>query len=76
MSVRAKFKVSSIEESESGKNIKLSAVTNGSEENEIFFKWSPSGSIQIGILNPETAAQFVVGREYYVDFKLADTSEN
>ena len=48
--------------------IKLVPVTHGSKENEEFFKYTPFGSAEIGLLNSETAKQFEVGKEYYVDF--------
>lgn len=78
MSVRAKFRCDSIEVSpnvagdESLKVIKLSAVYSGSKENEEFFKWTPSASISLGTVNTAAAAQFEVGKEYYVDFSPAE----
>lgn len=50
------------------RTIKLSAVYGDSEENKKFFRWTPSGSIQIGTLNPETWKHFPLGAEVYVDF--------
>lgn len=73
MSVRAKFKVQSVTESEGGlKTANLTPVTSGSPENERFFKWTPGGQIQLGTINPDAAAQFVPGRQFYVDFTPAD----
>lgn len=67
--VRAKFRVQSITEAEGGlKSATLVPVTTGSEENKEFFKWTPAGQIQLGTINPAAAAQFVPGREFYVDF--------
>lgn len=72
MTVRAKFKVQSVTEQEGGlKTATLHPVTSGSPENAEFFKWTPSGSIQLGTLNPAAAAQFVPGKEFYVDFEPA-----
>jgi len=69
MSVRAKFKVQSVTESEGGlKTANLSPVTSGSPENEKFFKWTPGGQIQLGTINPNAAREFVPGRAFYVDF--------
>lgn len=71
--VRAKFKVSQITEHENGlKTVQLQAVVGGSPENEKFFKWTPSASISLGTLNPEAAAQFAVGKQFYVDFNAAE----
>lgn len=70
--VRAKFKVATITESEGGqKTARLHPVTSGSPENVEFFKWTPGGSIDLSTLNPKAAEQFVPGREFYVDFTPA-----
>lgn len=75
MPVRAKFCVNSYETSlQQGvelRSIKLAAVYQGSEENKQFFRYTPNGQIQIGLLNPDTWAQFPLGAEVYVDFSLA-----
>lgn len=69
MSVRAKFKVTSITETEGGlKSIKLQPVTSGSPENTKFFKYTPYGSIEMGTVNPAAAEKFKPGMEMYVDF--------
>lgn len=74
MTVRAKFKVTSITETEGGnKQIKLQPVTSGSPENAEFFKWTPYGSIDMGTVNPAAAEQFKPGAEFYVDFTPAQT---
>jgi hypothetical protein len=73
MTVRAKFRVVSVTESENGlKTANLSPVTSGSPENERFFKWTPGGQIVLGTINPEAAKEFYPGREFYVDFTPAD----
>jgi len=69
MTVRAKFKVVSITETEGGlKTANLSAVSSGSPENAEFFKWTPSASISLSTMNPAAAAQFTPGKQFYVDF--------
>lgn len=73
MTVRAKFMVQSVTESVGGlKTANLSPVTSGSPENEKFFKWTPGGQIQLGTINPDAAAEFVLGQQFYVDFTKAD----
>lgn len=82
MSVRAKFKVDSYEtslasgyqtENEEVRSIKMSAVYgDGAPENKEFFKWTPFGQIQLGTLNKKAWEQFELGKEYYVDFTLAE----
>lgn len=52
-------------------SIDLHPVTAGGEangENARFFHATPSGSINIGCVNPEASAQFEIGKEYYIDF--------
>lgn len=84
MSVRAKFIVSSYEtqlhhqrndkgemERQELRTVKLQAVYDGSPENKEFFKWTPSGQISLGVLNPEAWKQLELGKEYYVDFSPA-----
>ena len=66
--VRAKFKVESVTQSESGASITLKPVTCGGPENEEFFKWTPWGEIKIGTINPDAAAKFAPGDQFFVDF--------
>lgn len=81
MSVRAKFFCSQKGEvasapgtSDHNKNVNivLNPVNGKSEENEQFFKYTPSGRIEISVVNPSAAAQFEVGKEYYIDFTPAN----
>lgn len=78
MSVRAKFKCHTITEREGWngvklvRDVKLIPVTSGSDENKRFYAATPGGSVEIACANAEAAAQFVIGREYYVDFTPAD----
>lgn len=71
MTVQAKFKVTSILQNINGNTVKLEPVTCGSEENNNFFKWTPYGTIEMGIVSDETIKQFVVGTEMYVTFSQA-----
>lgn len=66
--VRAKFRCESKTQYANGQTLKFLPVTCGSAENEKFFKWTPSGLIEIGTINNEAAEQFIPGKEYYVDF--------
>jgi hypothetical protein len=80
MSVRAKFKVNSIENScdHSGAtvaNIKLSAVYGNDDpesENSKFWRWTPNGQLVMACLNPEAVKQFELGKSYYLDFTPVD----
>ncbi len=78
MSVRAKFYVNSLTKQKMwngtdgiGTVVKMSPVMDGSDENKQFYKYSPSGSIELGTVNENAAAQFEIGKEYYVDFTPA-----
>lgn len=72
MSVRAKFKVTAVTQTESGNTVQLNPVTTGSEENKKFFRYTPAGRIELSIMNDEAAKQFEVGKEYYIDFTKAE----
>jgi hypothetical protein len=53
-------------------NIELLPVTGGSEENKSFFKSTPNGKIELRVLNLAAAEMFEIGKEYYVDFTVAN----
>lgn len=44
---------------------------NACLENAIFGKYTPSGSIEMLILNPTAYARFTAGEDYYIDFTNA-----
>lgn len=69
--VRAKFKCDSVTDYGQSKEVNLSAVTTGSEENKKFWKYTPAGNLKMHIDNHEAAKMFEPGREYYFDIKKA-----
>lgn len=70
--VRTKFQVGSVSKTMYGHHtVVLQAVTNGSEENNEFWKWTPSGKIELNCINDDAVKQFEPGKEYYVDFTQA-----
>ena len=75
--VRAKFRLNSYETQldyrtkEELRSLKFSVVTEGSLENKEFFRYTPTGHIEIGVLNRKAWEQFELGKEYYVDFTSA-----
>jgi len=84
MAVRAKFYVSEIKKSKNNyggvdgellTTVKLAPVSGNSEENKQFFRWTPSGSIDLGTVNPAVVEQFHIGDEFYVDFSPASERE-
>jgi hypothetical protein len=72
MSVRAKFKVESNTHLENnGHKIVMRAVYGNSDpnhENTKFFNYTPSGTLDMGIVKGESGAYFEPGKEYYLDF--------
>jgi hypothetical protein len=79
MAVRAKFYVVSLTKQKMwngadgiGTVVKLNPVMDGSAENREFYKYSPSGSIELGTVNESAAVQFEISKEYYVDFTPAE----
>lgn len=73
--VRAKFRCDTVTETRFANgaqtDVNLVPVTSGAPENAIFGKYTPSGQIRMTINNPDAAAQFIPGQEYYVDFTKA-----
>lgn len=69
--IRAKFNVAEITKygNGGGANIVLMPVVSGSEENKSFWKYTPSGKIELNITEP--GAEFELG-EYYIDFTKAE----
>lgn len=69
---RAKFRVESIEDFGTSKQVKLRAVSprdgEMTDENASFFRATPYGEMKMAIDNPAAAAQFMHGEEFYVDF--------
>jgi hypothetical protein len=71
--VRAKFIVESVTNTRYGNGVvKLSPVASGSEENEKFWQYTPSGLIELQTTNLDALNQFEVGKEYYIDFTKAE----
>jgi hypothetical protein len=69
--MRAKFKVDSVRHFEHTQQAVLSAVTNGSQEDNDFAAATPSGNLSLDITAPEAQDFFLPGKSYYMDFTLA-----
>ena len=74
--LRAKFRCDKVEK-HSGEMIgaTLSAVTDGSEENNDFNKHTPSGTVEMWVDNPKAEGFFKEGEEYYLDFSKAEQGD-
>lgn len=70
--VKAKFKVESVTTFANGASIKMHPVQSGSEENKKFYQYTPGGTLDLMVINAETAKQFIPGKEYYIDISLAE----
>lgn len=77
--VRAKFRCYSIEhfsqEPGGSRRVKLAPVypgQNPTEEDKAFWKYTPSGTLEMTIDNPPAADMFEIGKVYYLDFTRAD----
>lgn len=74
--MRAKMSVRSVERSsETYDTLTMAPVcgkapfgANGESEDNTFARWTPSGSLTLGITNPALIGKFAVGDTFYVDF--------
>jgi len=70
--IRAKFECFKINEAFEGdekvhEEVQMRAVTEGSEENKSFSKWTPAGGFDLFITNPDAFGFYKEGEEYYLD---------
>lgn len=56
------------------RTITMSPVGSNSPENKTFWKYTPSGELKLGTVNPEAWKQFELGQEFYIDFIPAEES--
>ena len=74
--MRAKFVINSIERNGTteypSETLKMSAVPNGTPEDNTFSKFTPSASLSLTVTNPTLLGQFNPGEKFYVDFTPAD----
>lgn len=45
---------------------------DGSDEDNSYARWSPSGSLSLTVANPALLGKFTVGDKFYLDFTKAD----
>lgn len=72
--IKAKFKCDHVEDSPEyqQKQVTLSPVISGSEENRSFARYTPSGLLQLSISYETPASDFFdPGEEYYLDIVKA-----
>lgn len=77
--MRAKMRVSSVDTSLSGAEVlTFNAVAksdgypaDGSDDDNTYAKWSPSGELKLTVANPNLHGKFAVGDKFYLDFHPA-----
>lgn len=77
--MRAKFAIQSVTKFTHGEQLKMHPIgksggypANGSDEDNTFAKFSPSGSLELMIANPALIGTFQPGDTYYLDFTKVD----
>lgn len=73
MKVRCKFICVETTNNRSGHTASFEPVIEGSKENEKFFKYTPSGKLDISTLKKQS---FKAGKEYYLDISTVEKSES
>jgi hypothetical protein len=78
--VRAKFRVSGLEDFGYSKQVKFTAVYEGplgdNEENKRFTNATPNGELKMAVDNPYAWKQFELGQEWYLDFTKAQDASS
>ena len=76
--MRAKFKVDSVDKRGTCEILRFSAVykdgaypADGSDEDNTFAKWTPQADCTMTVNNPALYDQFKIGDKFYVDFTPA-----
>ena len=52
--------------------VKLAAVYGNGKGNEDWSKWTPQGSVEMTITNPDAVAAFELGASYFLEFTPAE----
>jgi len=73
--IRAKFICESVTDfgKEAAERVTLRAIHG--KGNESWSKWTPGGSLELSISNPEARGKFVPKQAYYLDFSDAPQTE-
>lgn len=76
--MRAKMQVASVERFATTEKLSMHCVAksgaypeDGSDEDNTFAKFSPSGNLTLTIANPNLIGKFTPGQKFYVDFTEA-----
>lgn len=69
--VTCKFKCVRVSLTEGGDDVEFDVVVGGSEENDKFFRYTPWGHLNIGLINHELNS-FEPGLEYFINITPAN----
>jgi hypothetical protein len=79
--MRAKMKINHIDKRNEGyETLYFNPVCasrypeDGSDENNTYAKFSPSGMLSLTVANPALLGKFIEGEEYYLDFTKANNA--
>ncbi len=76
--MRAKMVVLEVNRFQGSDRVKMSAVAaksypgDGSDEDNTYAKFSPSGSLELSIANPTLIGKIEPGQKFYIDFTPAE----
>lgn len=56
-------------------SLEFTAVVGNSPENQLFWNATPSGKLELNIINPEAVKELNLGKEYYIDIIEAPSSK-
>lgn len=76
--MRAKMQVSKVDRFVGGDSVTMNAVAaksypaDGSDEDNTYAKFSPSGALSLTIANPALIGKIQPGQKFYIDFVLAE----
>lgn len=70
--MRAKLIVNSVELFTGLEIVNMTAVTNGTNEDNTFSKYTPAAKLVLHVSNPDLFGKHVPGQKFYVDFTKAD----
>jgi hypothetical protein len=77
--MRAKMKVESVHVQEGRETIQMNAVcgtapfgTNGESEDNTFARFTPAGSLNLTVNNPDLLGKIQPGQKFYLDITIAE----
>ena len=79
--MRAKMKLNKVTSTDGFDALEFSAVcktgsypADGSDEDNTYAKFSPTGELKLTVANPALLGRFRAGQKFYVDFTLVPAS--